>query len=364
LPAIEGEELEAAITATSPRPEVLEQRASPRSGRLRWARIPPRPPRLRARAGERVSRGPRNSSSANLLSVIGSETAARFHRGAPLPPCVDGLELAREESWSTTGSASSGIGAAISPERAGHGRRGAGSSSTIGSGSGSRPRSRGRRTRPGSRRREDRTRPPPRRGGAGAAFTPASPRPRSRHASAAPRARYGGDRLRGRRLFAAPPPRAVAPEPRAAPVRGAPGARASTAAPPVTAGAGARAPTRSGAPSWTSRRGDAGRWKAAPAPAPSRRRPEFDLGPRRRDPGRVRRPPGPRSRAGPAAIVELEPAPRGARGPAAPVEIAAPIPELAEPVVDQDSSRASFESVDTTVEAEPAWKRSRRSRTR
>jgi cAMP-dependent protein kinase regulator len=52
-------------------------------------------------------------------------------------------------------------------------------------------------------------------------------------------------------------------------------------------------------------------------------------------------------------MVEVEPAPAAPAAPA-PVEVAAPIPELAEPVVDQDLFTGEFESVEAVMEPEPA----------
>jgi hypothetical protein len=55
----------------------------------------------------------------------------------------------------------------------------------------------------------------------------------------------------------------------------------------------------------------------------------------------------------PLPLVEIEPAPAAPVVPPAPVEIAAPVPEMAEPVIDQDLFTGEFESVDM-LEAEPA----------
>jgi hypothetical protein len=90
--------------------------------------------------------------------------------------------------------------------------------------------------------------------------------------------------------------------------------------------------------------------EAAPAAAPVEEAAEFDLG---LDAGPV----APEAPADlnlePLPLVEVEPPPAAPVVPAAPLEIAAPIPELAEPVVDQDLFTGEFESVDM-LEAEPA----------
>jgi hypothetical protein len=150
----------------------------------------------------------------------------------------------------------------------------------------------------------------------------------------------------------APAPRAVVPEPVVAPA-------AAPVPAPVPVPAPAPPPPEpelelEAAPELDLSGSAAPAVAAAPAPPLAEEAAEFDL-------GLEAAPVAPEASAEldlePEALplVEIEPAPPAPAPapPAAPVE-AAPIPELAEPVIDQDLFTGEFESVETAVEAEPA----------
>jgi hypothetical protein len=149
---------------------------------------------------------------------------------------------------------------------------------------------------------------------------------------------------------AVPPPRAVAPEPpRPVPVVAAPAPPPPPPPPPPVASAPEPELELEAAPELDLSGAVTPAVEAAPPAAPVAEAAEFDLG---IDAAPISEAPADLNLE-PLPLVELEPAPAAPVAPPAPVEIAAPIPELAEPVIDQDLFTGEFESVDMR-EAEPA----------